>query len=105
MIMIYGAQDTLVNIVDPHADNDGIDALDKEVSILVGTAAAGVVVRFEYAPRRNPRHGLGDGATWQVRVDLVDTDIPIPWPVRVEAEGYSPRVVIDCPAGTKWRRL
>lgn len=82
MIMIYGTHDDLVNIVDLHANAERIDALDKEVSILVGTAAAGLVVRFEYAPKRTPRNGLGGGATWQVKVDLVGTEVPISWPAQ-----------------------
>jgi len=67
MIMIYGTHDDLVNIVDLHANAERIDALDKEVSILVGTAAAGLVVRFEYAPKRTPRNGLGGGARGRLR--------------------------------------
>ncbi len=104
MIRIYGASDDLVEVEAP-SGNDELGAFDKEVALLVGTANAGLVVRFYYAPPRQPKNGVGDGGTWQARIDLVDEDTPIPWPVAIKAEGYTVVVEVDAPASTKWRRL
>ena len=86
---------------------DEIGAYDEEASVLVGTETEGLVVRFFYAPNRLPKDGPGNGGTWQARIDMLDEDVSIPWPVHVDngESGYSPRVVVMCPAGTPWRRI
>jgi len=100
MIRIYGASDDLVEI-----DGDVVDEVDcykSGVEITIGTQAGagkdaeGLTVRAE--------HGrLG----WLIGVALFDDDAPIPWPVRIETQDYSPCVVVECPPGTPvtWKKV
>lgn len=104
-MIIRGHSDDCFCITDCE-NEDELSAYDRRRSILIGTVKGGLVVRGEYAPKtRAPKNGIGDGGTWQFAIDLVDEGVPIPWEVRIEMEGYSPHVVIDCPADTPWREL
>lgn len=104
MIRIYGASDDLVEVEGPSGHNE-FGAFDKEIALLIGDGSGGLVVRFYYAPLRQPKNDVGDGATWQARIDVVDEDTPIPWPVSIKSDGYTVVVEVDAPASTKWRRL
>ena len=96
VIRIYGASDDLVEIEDSAGDGDEIDCYDRGVEILVDDPHhGGVIVRADYAPK-------GAGAVWQFGLRQLDEDVPIPWPVHIEAKGYSVHVVIECPPGTPY---
>lgn len=108
MIRIYGHSDDCFEIECSETDkSDELSAYKNGRSVLVGTVKGGLVVRGRYAPKRSPTNGIGDGGTWQLSIDLVDEDVPIPWKVSVEVSerGYSPVIAIDCPDGTPWREL
>lgn len=104
MIRIQGYSDDIVHIEADGVADEFDDCAQQTVrSFLIGTKEAGLVARAVYAPKRKPKDGIGDGGTWQLQVDLVDEDVPIPWTVRVEADGYTPVLVVECPNGTPWK--
>jgi hypothetical protein len=94
---IYGASDDLIEIEQGTVKDEIYADRDDRAVLLVGTERSGLVVTLTYAPRR-------DAAVWQVAVEPVDEGVPIPWPVRVEAFGYTACVLSDCPQGTPVRR-
>ncbi|MBX3465312.1 MAG: hypothetical protein KF878_00245 [Planctomycetes bacterium] len=94
MLRIYGASDDCIEIegdvdAELYADRDG------KAVLLVGDERLGLVVTVRYAPR--------DAAVWQVGVEPVDEGVPA-WPARVEVQGYTAVVVVDCPPGTPVRK-
>ena len=101
MIILYGASDDLVEIEGDVQEEIG--CYEKAVLVTIGRPevdlgqnAYGVQVRMSY----------GDEAgVWAARIAPIDEDVPIPWPVRVSAWGYSAHVVVECPPGTPvtWR--
>jgi hypothetical protein len=78
---IYGASDDLIEIEQGTVTDEIYADRDDRAVLLVGGAAV-----------------------WQVAVEPVDEGVAIPWPVRVEAFGYTACVLIDCPQGTPVRR-
>lgn len=112
MIKVMGYSDDSVHIyecepgkVDNCLDADDDCAQMTSRAILIGTEEAGLVVRVCYAPKCQPPDGPGTNGTWQIAVDLVDDGVPIPWSVRIEADGYTPVLLVDCPKNTPWRWL
>lgn len=106
MIRVRGHSDDVLSVDTDGAAGDEFDGNDRTVVILIGTVAGGLVVRATYAPdNREPKNGIGDGGTWQMAIELIDEDVPIPWRVRIEAEGYTPIVVVECPDDTPFREL
>ena len=101
MITISGYSDDIVSIDADDGSGDELDdcAQQTERVIMVGGDDGGLVVCVTYAP--------GDKATWRIAVDLVDEDVPIPWPVRITNgdRGYTPALVIECPPGTPWKQI
>lgn len=96
MLRIYGASDDCIEIEgdvegELYADRDG------KAVLLVGEERAGLVVTVRYAPR--------DAAVWQVGVEPVDEAVPMPWSARVEVQGYTAVLVVECPPGTPVRKL
>jgi hypothetical protein len=89
---IYGASDNLFEIEAGKASEE-VNCYDKTPWVRVGNEVmGGLLVIGQYAPSEN--------ATWRLSIDMLDEDIPVPWPVRVEFNGYSPTVIIDCPDDT-----
>jgi hypothetical protein len=50
-------------------------------------ASGGVRVVFAYA--------RGDSPGWAATFELLEEDVPIPWPISLDADGYTVRVRID----------
>lgn len=93
MIRIYGHSDDVVVVKGDVVEELG--AFGRRRCITIGGEGEGVEVRAEYAPKNSK------GATWQFSINLLDEDVPCPWPIRIETEHvYSQAVVIDCPPGT-----
>lgn len=95
---IYGASDDLVEIEGGPEGDDEINVIDKDVRFTIGSDVhGGIVVVMSYAP-----DDLEDGC-WQARLAPIAEDVPCPWPVRVDAKGYSAVVQIDCPRDVQMR--
>lgn len=91
MIKIYGHSDDIVCIKGDIDDEVYPKGKKGEVIVTVGGEGEGVEVVSCY-----DRHGC-----WSFALRLIDEDVPMPWPVRIEvAHSYSLAVVIDCPPGT-----
>lgn len=97
MIEISGHSDDVI-VMEGHYD----DEFEEGAIIDIGTAEAtqgqnaqGVRVAMIYAPK-------WAGAVWVAQIAPLDEDVTIPWPITVTpaANGYSTRVVVDCPEGT-----
>ncbi len=107
VIKIYGASDDLVEIemdtedgtrvFEEIAEGDEVRVIDMLTQVCnLGhaheTGKAGVGVRMVFTD-----HG------WEARIRPIgqeideNDDASLPWPVRIEAEKYSPAVLIECP--------
>ena len=99
MIRIYGASDDLVEVEGDHLEdefsggstvtikhvrNEKCGSCDVESDHVLG----GLHVRMTYAD-------LGEGGVWTASVAPIDEDVPIPWPVRILANGYTAIVEIQ----------
>lgn len=97
-LRIYGASDDLVELEGILRDEVNEIDSDKGVPITIGEPRTGGirVVAFYAAP-----FGGDKGkAVWGFRVEPLDEDVACPWPIRIEAHGYSAHVVVGCPQGT-----
>lgn len=73
--------------------DDEIGYSENGVCFRVGSKEdGGVSVKMIYAP--------GEGACWAALIHQLEEDIPIPWPVRIRAEGYTVIVEVEAPNGT-----
>lgn len=102
MFSCRGYSDDVVYF-DDGTTKDEVGAYEQDVTFTVGDEeaspganSAGCRVTMAY----------GDGGCWSATISLLEEDAPIPWPVRVRADGYTAIVEIDCPVGTKvsWRK-
>ena len=67
-----------------------IDAYEQKVWFTIGDEKGGLVVMMFY----------GSSGCWATSIGQIGEDVPIPWEVRVGAEGHSVVVCVDCPDGT-----
>lgn len=68
---------------------DEIGAYEKKVHLVIGDEKGGVAVTMSYE------------GCWAATVVQLGEDIPIPWEVKIGAEGYTVVVTVDCPDGTQ----
>lgn len=100
MLRIYGASDDLVElegIVSDEVNHVG----GGPVRLRIGDDTGGLFVVMKYS--------AGPGAVWSARIEQIEDDVPIPWPVTVRTQdpqnhcgvaGYTVIVEIGCPEGT-----
>jgi len=69
---------------------DEINAYEQKVWFTIGDEKGGLVVMMFY----------GSSGCWATSIGQIGEDVPIPWEVRVGAEGHSVVVCVDCPDGT-----
>ena len=83
------AQDELV-FLHVGQPGDEINAYEQKVWFTIGDEKGGLVVMMFY----------GSSGCWATSIGQIGEDVPIPWEVRVGAEGHSVVVCVDCPDGT-----
>ncbi len=89
MIKLSGYSDDNVEIEGDYEDE--ILAYDREsTDFVIGTPEGGVRVGMAYS----------DLGVWMATLSPLKEGVPIPWPVRIEAGGYTIVAIVDCPPGT-----